>query len=70
MTLAACGRALGKSPSCIFRWIVDGVRVGDHRVHLRSMRLGRSLLTTPRLVREFANACAPTAGSAPQKEQR
>jgi hypothetical protein len=49
------------SPSTLFRWIVEGVRVGtDRRVHLEAVRISGKYLTTRGAIRRFLEAQTPT----------
>ena len=54
ITPAEAARMIGKSPSCIFRWITDGVG----GVKLQHARLGRKLYTSEPALTTFMNEVA------------
>ena len=42
-------------PATVLRWILDGIQVGDGRVHLEAVRVGSRWLTSDEAVRRFAD---------------
>jgi hypothetical protein len=57
---ARAGRPV--SPSCVFRWIRDGVKTpSGERVHLEAARLGGRLITSRAALERFMDAQSPGA---------
>lgn len=46
-------------PSCVLRWITDGVKVGGKIVRLEAIRLGGRWLTSAEALQRFAEAQTP-----------
>lgn len=73
LSLAAAARMLppfrrGRpvSASCIFRWIVDGVKVGGKPVRLDAVRIGGRWITSVEALERFAAAQTPDFNAKPE----
>jgi hypothetical protein len=63
--LPATRRERPVTPSCLVRWVRDGVRgPGGRRVRLEATRLAGRWVTTPQAIARFSAAQTPDAGDA------
>lgn len=44
------------SPPTVWRWIKHGILIGDRRVKLKAVKVGRSVYSKPEWMREFIEA--------------
>lgn len=48
------------SPSCVLRWILDGIRIpGGGKVYLEAVRMSGRYITTPPAIKRFIRAQSP-----------
>ncbi len=53
MPLVQVSRSLKKSPSTVWRWLKNGVKVRDRRVRLRAIRVGGNYFISPDDLKQF-----------------
>jgi Protein of unknown function (DUF1580) len=54
------------SPSCLFRWIRDGVKTPDGNVRLEAIRMGGRWLTSVEALKRFAARQTPDMNQEPE----
>jgi len=65
------GRPAPITPSCIFRWVVTGVKLADGSLlRLEAVRVGGRWLTSAEALERFAARQTPTHDDAPQPQVR
>ena len=53
MPLVQVSRSLRKSPSTVWRWQKNGVKVRDRRIRLRAIRVGGNYFISPDDLKQF-----------------
>ena len=53
VSISRAGRQCGRHASTVWRWVHRGIRVGEKRVSLRSVRIGGRAVITASALRDF-----------------